>query len=307
MSAFPEMIDRYRRFLDTSTNTSVATRKRYLYEVGRFSKFFEGWHLEDVQAADILAWHQTLCDNGEAQQTIQQRHSSVKSFLRYLDEFEDDDHAGRLLRAARRLKAPKDRKPVRANRSLTEEEFDRLLAVTQSREEIGVRDRAMLHFLWATGARRAEVSGLLMEDLHLEARTARVTGKGDKTRFVVFDEPCRQALDEWLKERPNFQPNPGVEHVFVSALGNGMSAQFVTTMVGTTAKEAGLKGQARTHLFRHTRITQLLNNGMAVQDVAKFAGHTNPATTMRYFQQTSGELRDRYDRATAKAEPDRAS
>jgi site-specific recombinase XerD len=88
----------------------------------------------------------------------------------------------------------------------------------------GVRDRALVHFLWATGVRRAEVRGLDLGKLDVDERMAIILGKGNKERTVNFNEPCQQDLIQWLEVRPTWDPPEGVTQVFISARGMGCPA-----------------------------------------------------------------------------------
>ena len=180
---------------------------------------------------------------------------------------------------------------------LEEDRLNRLLDAAGGKVSTGIRDRAMLRFLCSTGVRNFELTGLEMGGLDLQERMATVLGKGDKQRVVVFDAECRRDLDLWLEDRKTWPVHS--DCVFCSVDGTRLSTAAVQGIVREANKRAGFRKQVWPHVFRHTRITELLNNGMSLQDTAVMAGHTDVRTTMRYFHQDPSRLKEAYDKATA--------
>jgi site-specific recombinase XerD len=291
-------IEAFRRYMATASDLSEGTRTRYAYEVGQFFKLVEGKGVDQLSARDILDWNSILQEGGASQGTVGQKRAALRQFFQYLEEFEQDEHAGRLLRAMNHLKMPTALAPRREPYALTEDQVQRLLDAAAERPGVGIRDRAIIHFLWATATRRAELRNLTLPDLDLEDRVASVVGKGDKRRNVVFDAACQEDLARWLEVRATWEIAPEVQEVFVSAFGRQLNINTVGNIVRECGERAGLRKELWTHIFRHSRLTGLLNGGMSIQDTAVFAGHSDPATTLGYFHQGAGELKSRYDRAT---------
>lgn len=289
-------IEGFRRYMETASDLSEGSRTRYAYEVERFFKLVEKT-VEELSPRDILEWNAMLQEGGAARGTVGQKRAALRCFFQYLEEFLEDEHAGRLLRAMNHLKMPAALAPRREPYTLTEDQAQRLFDAAGQRPGVGARDRAMVHFLWATGARRAELRDLTLAHLALEDRLAQVVGKGDKPRTVVFDAACQQDLARWLAVRATWEVAQQVQEVFVSAFGARLNVNTVGTIVRECGERAGLRKNLWTHIFRHSRLTELLNGGMSIQDTAVFAGHRDPATTLGYFHQRAGELKSRYDRA----------
>ena len=285
-------------YMQSGTNLSERTRQLYAYELTLFARNVDNPLLTDLSPSTLLQWNQMLYDAGAATATVDIKHSALKKFLDYLEEFEDSEHAGRLLRSLKRLHTPRDREPPRQPFSLDEEQVAKILEAAGARLGQGPRDRAMIHLLWAAGMRRAELRNLLLDDLDITGRLATVTGKGSKTRTVVYDSLCQADLVKWLELRLYWRVRTDEQHVFVATKGGPLHLNSISDIIRTCAQEAGLRKEVWTHVFRHSRITALLNKGMALQDVATFAGHSNVQTTMGYFHQTPGRLRDEYDRVT---------
>lgn len=290
-------VEGFVRYMATASDLSEGSRARYAYEVERFFKLVDKG-LDQLTPSDILDWNAMLQEGGAARGTVGQKRAALRCFFGYLEEFLENEQAGRLLRAMNHLKMPPALAPRREPYSLTDDRVQRLLDAAGQHPGVGVRDRAMLHFLWATGARRAELRNLTLGDLALEARLAEVVGKGDKPRTVVFDTACQQDLTRWLEVRATWEVAAEIQEVFISAFGARLNVNTISTIVRECGERAGLRKQLWTHIFRHSRLTDLLNGGMSIQDTAVFAGHTDPATTLAYFHQGAGELKSRYDLAT---------
>jgi integrase/recombinase XerC len=282
--------------METSTTLAPGTRTRYAYEVRRFAKIMEATSLEEITPALLLEWNTMLHDAGGATGTVVQKHSALVKFFSFLEEFQENEHAGRLLRAMRRLSPPRATPPRRQPYALTEDQVHRIAEAAGRRPGVGVRDRAMVLFFWSTGVRRFELLSVKAPDVDLENRVATVTGKRNKQRTVVFDEETREALAQWLSIRPRYRPE--CENVFMSVMGGPLNEGSIGPIIKEAARRARVRKKVWTHLFRHTRITELLDGGMSLQDTAAFAGHNNINTTMRYFHERPEELRRRYDRAT---------
>ena len=293
-----EHLPGYQAYLD-NTRLSPLTKKAYLSGLKLFISYVHDCSLEDLPPAQLLEWHAFLAKSKRSYSTSNQKRAALRKFLEYCEEFQASDQAVNLLRALDRLQAPGDKRPKREPHVLERIDVLRMLSRAGLHVLSGARDVAVLQFLWATGVRRAEVASLLRDNVDLEQRVATVVGKGDKERVVVFDQECRDDLALWLEIREESWPKrEGVDTFFITIDGYQMQPANVSTIVTTCAREAGLKGEVWAHLFRHSALTRLLDNGVAIQDVAKLAGHANINTTARYHHAEEGRLKEIYDRAT---------
>ena len=285
-------------YLD-NTRLSPLTKRTYLNELRRFISYVQDCSLQDLAPDVLLAWHGSLAKSKLAYSSCNQKRAALRKFLDYLDQFEESEQAAKLLRALDRLQVPGDKKPKRESHVVEGLDLSRMLIRAGLHPLTGFRDEAILLFMWATGVRRAEVASLMFDNVDLEERLATVVGKGDKERVVIFDQECCNALVLWLQNREESWPKrEGVETFFITIDGYQMKPENVSAIVKICAKEAGLQGQVWAHLFRHSALTRLLDNGVAIQDVAKLAGHANINTTARYHHAEEGRLKDIYDRAT---------
>jgi site-specific recombinase XerD len=293
----------YAAYMQSTTKLAPRTRTIYTYEVTLFAQNVGNPLLADLSPQMLLAWNQMLYDAGADVNTMGTKQNAVRRFLSYLEEFPENkeagDHAAQLLKVAKRLNTPKDREPRRKPFALDEEQVRKMLDTAgKAIGGRGARDRAIIHLLWATGLRCAELADVRLHELELPERIGNIRGKGSKVRTVVFDAACQADLAKWLEVRAICKVQPGVDNVFISVSGRPLMTCDISRTVRDTAKAAGLRKEVWTHVFRHSRITSLLNRGMALQNVAVFAGHSNVQTTMKYFHQDPTKLRDEYDRVT---------
>ncbi len=179
-----------------------------------------------------------------------------------------------------RLEPPIRRRPL--PRGVSAPEAADLMAVA-----VSARDRALLELLYGAGLRVSEASGLDLHDLDLEARTARVRGKGAKERMVVFGEPCRRALVDYLAER--VVPSSGAPF-FTNARGGRLTVRSMHTAVTHAAGAAGLPALSP-HGLRHSFATHLLDGGADLKSVQQLLGHEDLATTQVYTHVSVERLR----------------
>ena len=297
---------RFKQYMRTATDLGVLTQGRYAYEVGMFARALGNCSIMDITPQTLLAWNAGFWEAGAAPATVKQKHTALKKFLRYLSRFEKVAQAKELLEAFDEMHVPRVRstlgqqQPLRVPYSLTRERVDKMHAAALKNPRVGVRNGAIVKFLWAPGVRRAELANLLMRDLDLdpEARQATVVGKGLKERVVYFDQDTADELARWLADRATWPARD--DTVFLSADdGYRLTPNTVSAIIRDCAQQAGLRKEVWTHLFRHTRATELLEDGMPLLATAEFLGHSNVNTTKGYYHQDPGRLRDEYDKAMA--------
>ena len=298
-----DYLDDFAAFMQSSTHLAPRTRQLYSLELRLFARAVENPLLDDLTPHTLLVWNQMLYDAGAAANTMAGKHNALRRFLSYLEEFPENKEAGelagQLLKVAKRLNTPTDREPPRKPFALDEGQVTKMLdAAGRAFGGRGPRDRAIIHVFWATGLRCAELADLRLDGLDLPERIANITGKGNKVRTVVFDAACQADLAKWLEVRAVCKIQPGVDNLFISVSGRPLLTTDLSRTIRETAKAAGLRKEVWPHIFRHSALTRLLDKGMALQNVASFAGHSNVQTTMRYFHQDPTKLRDEYDRVT---------
>ena len=190
---------------------------------------------------------------------------------------------------------------------LTIAEVDGLLEARTDDSPAGIRDRALLELLYASGLRISEAVGLDRDDLSLEDALVRVVGKGDRERQVPVGEVAigwlrrymNEARPAWLALAPEPRPHGGP--IFLSVRGDRLDRRRAWEMLVSTARSAGLQNGVSPHTLRHSFATHLLEGGADLRIVQELLGHANISTTQLYTHLTGERIRDVYARAHPRA------
>jgi integrase/recombinase XerD len=204
------------------------------------------------------------------------RVSSLKRFYRYcLRE--------RRIAADPTLKLDPPRQPPRFPKTLSEADVEALLAAPDAGTALGVRDRAMLETLYATGLRVSELVALKVFEANLEAGVVRVLGKGSKERLVPLGEEAVHWLNNYLKEgRGSLLKRRDADSLFVTGRGEGMTRQAFWHLVRRYGARAIPGKRLSPHVLRHAFATHLINHGADLRVVQMLLGHADISTTQIY-------------------------
>ena len=199
------------------------------------------------------------------------------------------------------------RVPAGIPHPLTEAEVERLLGAVVATDPASLRDRALLEFLYATGARISEACGLSLGDLDRENRLVRVFGKGAKERIVPFGRLASAAMGEWLAVRQHLEParwarRGDQEAVFLNTRGARLSRQAAWAIVKKYGDRVGLGGTLSPHVLRHSCATHLLDHGADLRIVQEMLGHASISTTQVYTKVSQERLWAVYRQAHPRAE-----
>ena len=187
----------------------------------------------------------------------------------------------------------------RLPKALSLYEVEQLLAAAGSDtggDLLGLRDRALLEFLYGTGARISEAVGAAVDDLDLDEATVRLSGKGGKTRLVpVGGYACRAVSAYLTRARPYLSASGGGHGaLFLNARGGALSRQSAWSILRRAAQRANLAGSVSPHTLRHSFATHLLDGGADVRVVQELLGHASVTTTQVYTLVTVDKLREVY-------------
>jgi integrase/recombinase XerD len=181
------------------------------------------------------------------------------------------------------LEAPKLGRPL--PKSLSEEQVERLLNAPDMESPLGLRDRAMLETLYATGLRVSELVGLVVQQVNLQSGVVKVVGKGDKERLVPLGEESIGALERYLTSaRRELLKGKISDALFPTARGTAMTRQAFWHNIKRYAKLAGIERNLSPHTLRHAFATHLLNHGADLRVVQMLLGHADLSTTQIYTQ-----------------------
>lgn len=202
--------------------------------------------------------------------------SSLRRFYQYLLR------EGRVeLDPTAQIDAPKLGRPL--PKSLTEEDVDALLAAPLTSEALGLRDRAMLELLYASGLRVSELVGLKLGEVSMAQGVVRVFGKGGKERLVPMGEESLEWLQHYMDEaRAELLSGKISDAVFVTRRGGAMTRQAFWYLIKRYAQQAGIKTSMSPHTLRHAFATHLLNHGADLRVLQMLLGHSDLSTTQIY-------------------------
>lgn len=168
-------------------------------------------------------------------------------------------------------------------RALTEQQVETLLAAPDPETPLGLRDRAMLELMYATGLRVSELVGLELASVNLNQGVIRVLGKGQKERLVPFGDEAHDSLKAWLHNgRPALLKGAQSNSVFVTSRKSGMTRQAFWYMVRRYALSSDITVKLSPHSLRHSFATHLLNHGADLRVVQLLLGHSDLSTTQIY-------------------------
>lgn len=255
-----------------------------------------------LQAQQISQWAQVtpsvvrfvLAEShkqGLKEKSLALRLSALRQFLSFLVR------QGKLkVNPATGISAPKQGKHLPKN--MDGEQVQQLLA-NDSKEPIDIRDRAILELLYSSGLRLSELQGLDLSSINTRSREVRVIGKGNKERVVPFGRYASNALHAWLKVRALF--NPKDEALFVSQLGNRISARAIQKRLEVWGVRQGLNSHLNPHKLRHSFATHMLEASTDLRAVQELLGHSNLSTTQIYTHLNFQHLAEVYDKAHPRA------
>ena len=200
------------------------------------------------------------------------------------------------------------RVPAGIPRPLSEAEVEALLASVVATDPASSRDRALLEFLYATGARISEACDLSLGDLDRDNRLVRLFGKGAKERIVPFGRAAAASMDEWLMSgREHLEPTRWArrsdqEAVFLNTRGSRLSRQAAWAIVKKYGEQVGLADKLSPHVLRHSCATHLLDHGADLRVVQEMLGHASISTTQVYTKVSQERLWQVYRQAHPRAE-----
>ena len=268
---------------------SPKTAESYRSDLLNAEAFFSdrGSSLMQADQQAVLNYLALLGRQGLKESTIQRRRSALSTWFTYLqDQGMREDHPARHL--------PRLRKSRPLPKLMSEQDVEALLAAPDTTTPTGLRDRAMLELLYATGLRVSELVGLTLSQLDMTAGLVRVVGKGDKERLVPFGEEAGRWLETWLLVRP---PRPAGPHVFAGRAGRAMTRQNFWQRIKLYAAMAGVKPLPSPHTLRHAFATHLLNHGADLRAVQMLLGHANVTTTEIYTHVSRVRLHEAVNRS----------
>ncbi len=290
----------YLRHVTVERGLSTNSIEAYRRDLADYSQWLTGQEITAVDSIDrtvVTAYIEARAsgDPRPATATLARIQSSLRGFHRFLarEGLTSEDATGRLQAPKQGRKLPK---------ALTIDEVERLLdaagpepSEAQPGDLAGLRDRALLEMLYATGARVSEAVGLDVDDL-AHGDVVRLFGKGGKERIVPLGSFARDAASAYVtRARPDLSRRGRASpRLFLGMRGAPLSRQSAWLIIQKAAEGAGLSGRVSPHTLRHSFATHLLQGGADVRVVQELLGHASVATTQIYTHVSVETLRDVY-------------
>jgi integrase/recombinase XerD len=277
-------IDRYLHYLQIEKGCSSNTIDAYRYDLNLYAEHLGSTGVLQAEAAHVSGFIKFMYGRNLKPRSAARALAAVRGFHRFLileRETSIDPTAT--------VDAPKWWKPL--PNVLTVDEVDRLLAAPDLTAPSGIRDKAMLEVVYATGLRVSELVGLKMDGLNLDSAFVRCVGKGDKERVVPLGAPAAEAVAMYLRYA---RPRVASELVFLSDRGRPLTKEHFEVTVRKYGAKVGIHKKITPHVLRHSFATHLLERGADLRAVQMMLGHADISTTEIYTHVAKERLKEVY-------------
>ncbi len=275
-----EHLRSYIHFLELERNASPNTLASYTLDLTRYLNFLEehGLHsLDSIREKHVAGYLDLLRDLGLSPRSITRNFSAIKGFHKF--------HFGEgttTQTPTANVDAPKLSKSLPD--VLNQDEIEAILTQPDTSTLLGVRDKAILETLYATGMRVSELTHLKLSHVYGDEGVVRVFGKGSKERLVPIGTSALKWITTYIQQSRNRLAvhGRGQDAMFLNAHGRPMSRMAIWNIVHTYSLKAGIKKVVHPHTFRHSFATHLLEGGADLRAVQEMLGHADITTTEIY-------------------------
>lgn len=285
-----EYIDNFIDYLRVQRNYSNNTEINYIIDIECFSEYLttKRINFKNIKYKQIAEYTKYLRESKNLNSSSINRHlSSLRSFYNYLiKERVIDANPFKL------IKGPK--KVLKLPNYMKYSEFETMINVCDE-TNLGIRNRALLELLLATGARIGEIITINMDDIDFSNKEIKVLGKGNKERICYFNDHASDALKKYINHsRGELLQQKKSNRLFINHIGTPLTDRGVRTIIDNIIKKSSLNNKVTPHTFRHTFATMLLNEGCDLKSVQELLGHVNLSTTSIYTHVSNDRIKDIY-------------
>lgn len=291
-------VDQFINYLAVDRGLAKNTLESYGRDLRQFQTYLQNGKFEDIKDSSrttIVDYLNSLKSQGKAVSTISRNIAALKSFYQYLVKENYLEHD-----PAEKLETPKLEKKL--PKILTIAEVEELLKQPNVRLSVGLRDKAMLELLYATGIRVSEIIALNISDVNLDMGYVKCYGKGSKERIVPLGSIAVKSVHEYInKGRSKIVRTYEEPALFLNHHGNRLTRQGFWKIIKKYASQANIVKEITPHTLRHSFATHLLENGADLRSVQEMLGHADISTTQIYTQVTKNPLKEVYDKTHPRA------
>ena len=283
-------IDRFIQELKYEKNYSELTTKGYSKNLFLFLEYLNDndiMNYNKVKYKDIRNYINYLYDLKYSNKTISRNISALRSFFKYLVSNGLIDKNPMTL-----VTNPKFDKKL--PKYLNYEDTEKLLNAFDNNNYIGLRNSLILEMLYSTGMRVSEIVSIKLNDISIDNKNIKITGKGNKERFVYFGTKCLELLKLYLKKSYPKLNVKDSDYLLLSKTGRKINDREIRTIIDTATKIVHIEMKISPHVLRHTFATHMLNEGADLRSVQELLGHVNLSTTQIYTHLTNEKMRNVY-------------
>ena len=284
-------------YLTLEKKYSAHTVKAYQNDILEFKDFCgSNYEIEDIDTVEYVLIRHWIVELSEKQidnRTINRKISSLKAYFKFLQKIDVTTVSPlsmhRALKTAKKIEIP-----------FSELEMEKVLSEIEYADDFeGVRDELLIHVLYVTGMRRAEVISLKVSDVDFANMTIKVLGKRNKERLVPMLLETKEKFKIYLDNRKDLKKINDGSYMFLTLSGNKLYETLVYRLIKKYFREVSSKVKTSPHILRHTFATHLLNKGADLNAVKELLGHSSLASTQVYTHNSIAELK----KVHAKAHP----
>lgn len=270
------------------SNNTLDSYQRDLRAFETYLKQKTKLKIEEARQGDIVSYLAFLHAKGKANSTISRNVASIRSFFHYMVRVQMLPYDPTV-----HIDTPKIEK--RLPKVMTVAQVEKLLTSPDLNTIAGIRDKAMLELLYATGIRVTELVSVELPDLNLSAGFLKCMGKGSKERIIPIGEIAQRALVHYIEvSRPRLSKGEVNHALFLNHHGTQISRQGFWKLLKKYTREAGIMADITPHTLRHSFATHLLERGADLRAVQEMLGHADISTTQIYTHVTRSRLKDVY-------------
>ncbi|HCM88684.1 MULTISPECIES: site-specific tyrosine recombinase XerD [Vagococcus] len=287
-------IQEYLHYLKIERGLSENTIQSYQRDLNQYALFINERQidsLDDIDRYTVLDFLEYLKNTDKSSATIIRMVSTLRKYHQFLrqERFTDNDPMQHIDTPKKAKKLPK---------TLSIKEVEKIIESPDTSNCLGIRDRAILEVMYATGLRVTELISLKLDDLHLSLGLLQTIGKGDKERIIPLGDVAIKWVEIYLeKSRPellakNTKEKPNI--LFLNYKGEGFSRQGIWKNLKVYVVQAGIEKEVTPHTLRHSFATHLLENGADLRVVQELLGHADISTTQIYTHISKKRMADVY-------------
>ncbi|MFC1630993.1 site-specific tyrosine recombinase XerD [Candidatus Omnitrophota bacterium] len=282
------LVEEFLSYLSVERGLAENTISAYRRDLSKYSQYVEKNNkgsLNNINRRDITNFMLYLKDQGLGSNSIARCLVAVKVLHRFLanEKYLKED-------ITRIINLPKLWKTL--PEVLTHQEVERLLRTPNLKSKLGLRDKAFLELIYATGMRVSEIVNLKLNDLNLDMNFVKCIGKGQKERIIPLGKFAQQSLSRYTaRARPELSKQIDQPYLFISRLGKKISRQTFWKIIKAYSEKAKIKKEITPHTLRHSFATHLLERGADLRTVQEMLGHSDISTTQIYTHINKERLR----------------